>query len=467
MTGAYEQFFETSRRQDRIVFYFGGHALEVAGKPYLAPVEADPEDLETLIPLADFYEKLKACKATQKVVIWDVCRFNPQRGRQLPGSGPMTQSLHDALAAAPEGVEVVIACKPGENALEFFNLQVEAGAGASAPKYAGSALLESMKYVAAKSPEREAPTPADPIAMRDWTSAVSRRVATMADTPTVALKQTVTLHGKMKQEQTPPDPEEAPAKRFAFPTPPKLEALAIVNNAVVEFRVPSIKLDVIGPDLTVLPFREAVMKNYQDGITTQEALNDRQKYKFQARTLEVTEKVRRMWTVFPGGAGGPQFRDDFKGPVNDALKTAIKKEQDFFAIGIAELELLNAELDMLADQRKDQSKRWQAHYDYARASVKARLAYMCEYNKLMGEILTETLPALDAKFGQDTYKLASSERMKSKKDVQAIAEESRKLFDQLIAEHKGTPWAVQAKREKAFSLGLMWVPISSGAGTTP
>jgi len=44
----------------------------------------------------------------------------------------------------------VITCKPGENALEFFNLQIEPGDTATVAKYAGSAWLESMKFVAAK-----------------------------------------------------------------------------------------------------------------------------------------------------------------------------------------------------------------------------------------------------------------------------------------------------------------------------
>src|SRR5205823_1876235 len=90
LKGAYEKFFETSRAQDRIVVYFGGHALEKDGKAYLVPIEGDPDDESTLLPLDDFYAKLKDCPATQKVVIWDVCRRNPQRGNPIrPGSEPM------------------------------------------------------------------------------------------------------------------------------------------------------------------------------------------------------------------------------------------------------------------------------------------------------------------------------------------------------------------------------------------
>ena len=117
-----------------------------------------------MIPLSEFYDKLKACKATQKLVIWDVCRFNPERGRQRPGSEPMSEALHKALSTPPEGVEVVVTCSPGENALEFSNLQIAPGATASAPKYAGSMFLDAMKTVAAKNnrPGKQ-PTPSDPI----------------------------------------------------------------------------------------------------------------------------------------------------------------------------------------------------------------------------------------------------------------------------------------------------------------
>ena len=86
--GAYTKFFETSRPQDRVVVYFGGHVLtrdeDGTTVAYLVPTEGDPDDPNTLIPLADFYGQLAACPATQKVMLWDVCRFNPDRAA---GSG--------------------------------------------------------------------------------------------------------------------------------------------------------------------------------------------------------------------------------------------------------------------------------------------------------------------------------------------------------------------------------------------
>src|SRR5207245_596174 len=116
----------TSRAQDRVILYFGGHAFEKGGKAYLAPMEAEPdgEDWEkSVIPLDAFFDEMKKCKATQKVVVWDVCRFNPEKGKVRPGSEPMTEALYKLLTAPPPGIQVVTTCKPGENALEFSALR--------------------------------------------------------------------------------------------------------------------------------------------------------------------------------------------------------------------------------------------------------------------------------------------------------------------------------------------------------
>jgi hypothetical protein len=67
--------------------------------------------------------------------------------------------------------------------------------------------------------------------------------------------------------------------------------------------------------------------------------------------------------------------------------------------------------------------------------------------------------------GQNQYRLVSSEKMKSKKDVLKLAEEAQEAYSTLITQYKGTPWALQAKRDKAFSLGLFWRPSTDGMPT--
>src|SRR5205823_7860621 len=124
-------------------------------------------------------------------------------------------------------------------------------------------------------------------------------------------------------------------------------------------------------------------------------------------------------------------------------------------------------LETVAPLRESEPKRWQAHYDFALAAVKARLAYMNEYNKLLGNLITETLPTLDPKLGQDGYILIASETLKSGKDVKKMAEDASALFLKITADYKGTPWAIQAKQEKAVQIGLNWKPASLKDEKTP
>jgi len=463
MVGAYERFFETSRDQDRIVIYFGGHAIEKDGKAYLAPVEGEIEGegwQQTLVPLAEFYAKLQACNAVEKVVIWDVCRFNSNRGKQRPGSDPMTPVLHKLLTAAPAGVEVVVTCSPGENALEFSSFQPDP----TRPReiYGGSAFLESVRYVGEKSKLAPPASPAEPISFAAWAHAAGRRVAEMAALLKNGSKQTVTIQGKPPAETVAYNAAEPAAKRFEIPAPPKGTAVAEIRAIEKEFTLPPIRSDLTDTGLADLPYMEAVMKDYKADVSLEEIAKDKEKYRLRAVTLDALNAIREVWAS-NSATGGVGNLKEVEAPITGAIKTKINQELEAYAIGIAKLELLNVELDNVANLRAAETKRWQAHYDYARAALKARLAYLNEYNKLMGNVRTETLPQLDAKQGQNSYKLASSEKMKSAKDVQKLAEESQEAFAKLIAEHKGTPWAIQAKRDRSFSLGLVWQPYVAGA----
>jgi hypothetical protein len=55
--------------------------------------------------------------------------------------------------------------------------------------------------------------------------------------------------------------------------------------------------------------------------------------------------------------------------------------------------------------------------------------------------------------------------MKSKNDVKKLADDAQEAYATLITHFKGTPWAIQAKRQKTLSLGLFWRPSTDGAPT--
>lgn len=456
--GTYDQFFTTSRAQDRLIVYFGGHVVEKENQVFLAPVEGAPDDLDSLIPLADFYARLGACSAQQKVVIWDVCRFNPARGNQRPGSEPMTETLAQALTSAPPGVEVILTCRPGENALEF-DTPPDLGGPKGGTKFSGSAFLDAVRYVAERTRNTKQPSQTDPIPLADWVPEVAKRTAEMASVGHAGATQTVSASGAPRAGPLVYNPEEPPARRFELPAPPQGIPAAEIAALEKEFTVPPIKLDLTDSSLAELPFLAEVMSKYQADVPLDEIVRAPDAYPFRVKTWNALEKVRKLWNVVPGAKGGPQLRDDFRAPVNDALKRDIKLEQQFWADGIAELELQNSYLEEIADLKAKEPLRWQAHYEYARAVVKTRLAYMIEYNKVLGDVLTESLPALDPKLDHNAYKLVSSEKMKSKGESVKLVKQAQEAYDRLMTDHKGTPWAVQAKRDKSFALGLSWQPI--------
>ena len=271
-------------------------------------------------------------------------------------------------------------------------------------------------------------------------------------------KQTVKAAGQPRADQVVYNPDEPVAKRFEMPVPPKGTSRDEIRSIEKEFYLPPIRPGLAETGLADLPFLDSVMKNYMADVPEEEIRKNKEKYRLRAVTLDAFDALREIWGTSPDAGGLGNLDETIDAPITEDVKKKINKGLEAYAIGIAKLELINIELDNVASLKQGETKRWQAHYDYARAVVKARLAYLNEYNKLMGNVRTETLPELKPNLGQNSYKLASTEKMKSGKEIQALAEESQAAFARLIAEHKGTPWAIQAKRDRSFSLGLVWQP---------
>src|SRR5262249_23489103 len=56
------------------------------------------------------------------------------------------------------------------------------------------------------------------------------------------------------------------------------------------------------------------------------------------------------------------------------------------------LDTILEELDALKDDRAKENKRWQANYDYVRAKLAAKIAYVYEYNAKLGDMRKEYPP---------------------------------------------------------------------------
>jgi uncharacterized caspase-like protein len=114
----------------RVIFY-AGHGVQVNGKNYLVPVDADPQT-EDDIPAqsadaGEFIDRLSAIKHGINIVILDACRVNPfgggvlvdPQGRRIRFRGAAPSGL--ARLDAPAGTLVAFSTAPGGIALDGPN----------------------------------------------------------------------------------------------------------------------------------------------------------------------------------------------------------------------------------------------------------------------------------------------------------------------------------------------------------
>lgn len=457
---AVEQFCETSRPQDRVTIYFGGHAIEIDGKAYLVPVEGDLTDAATLFPLDEFWAKVKACPAQQKLVVFDVCRLNEDGDKLRPGSDVLSESLEKLLQAAPAGVQVLTTAGPGANALEYRN------APPDAPDEGGSLFLSTLIDLASRGKVKPAkePTPDDPLPVDAWFDAAKERMKLVAKvsgktdpapklskpTPTVAVAYTG---------------DEPAAKRFEFAAAPQGMAVAEVARIIEPIsKLPPYRGKLTKDDALegLVPYAADVMKNYKpDAVTFEEIRKDADKYPVRFAALASLEVIQKEWKS--SVEGSTELRTQILTGTNDAFKKTIIREQETPARITEELEtaITKAEKQM-GKLDEEPSKYWRVMYLSALAQLKARLAFMSEYNLALGSIRTDNLPKVDEAKGQAGLVLVSTEKMKSKKEVKDLADAAVELFDKIADEHKGTPWAVQAKRYRVIALGLEWKPYTAG-----
>lgn len=454
ITQAVADFCRTSRPQDRVLLYFGGHAVEVGGKAYLVPAEGDLAEPDGLVPLDDVWTKLKDCPAAQKAVVFDVCRMNEDDDRVRPGGEPMTPGLEKLLLAAPPGVQVVLTCSAGQQAREFRRTPSDASAG----DVSGSLFLSGIRHVAARGKLTAAPPkPDDPLPVAEWVEAVGKRMDAVCEA-TGKPKQTPKVAGTTPTALATADPAAPPAESVSLPPAPKGIPAAELAKLTAAIAVPPVReRRTTDDDDLAVPFSADRMTAY----TPSPADTPLRK-----AAVEALAEVRKLWVLTTGEDESGGLRTQFAGATNDALKQRIAREQETPAKLILFLEDRDRALAAVADQlAEEKSPYWRATYKYAQAQVKARLAFMHEYNLLLADIRADRLPPRDAAKGETGLQLVSVAKMKSKKDGQELADAARELFDAVAKEHPGTPWAVAAKRAKAEALGLEWRPFAPGGKT--
>jgi hypothetical protein len=448
-------FCETSRAQDRILVIFIGHSAELNGEAYLVPVEGELDNASTLIPLKWVYEKLAKCKARQKVLVFDGNRFNPGQGLERPASGPLGQKFAAQLGSPPNGVEVWSACSAGQQSYETDEAPLGVFLDTLRRAVGTNGALEGtiqkpndliplatlQAYVAQRmfaELRRRKLTQAPRLAGKPpATGADYDRAAALADPPLIPRHRPINLH-KVKEVI---DEVSVPPVRGGA------EATAINFNALPAF--PSEVLDKYdAPADPNSKLRQAVhaARVVLWGVSTATAPKDLQGEVDAFRlTFKVNLSVMKDRYTAPGpGAAEARFKDLVKDDALEMARIVLKLDDTLKELTAAE------------EARAKEPKRWQANYDFVKAALLAQMAYLEEYQALLGQMRKE-FPPLDRNLDRG-WRLASQTTLSGDRDGKRYAKQSRALLAKVSKSCRRTPWEVLAKRETLTALGLAWQP---------
>jgi outer membrane biosynthesis protein TonB len=453
-----DDFLTTSRDQDRVVVVFIGHAVEIEGEGYLVPIEGELGNAATLIPLKWVYEELKNCKARQKVLVLDCGRFNRTHGVERPGSFPQADDLFGAMTAKfdeqlknpPAGVQVWTACVAGQMSYETDSSQV-------------GLFIDKLVAVLEKGAQG-APRPEEAIPVEKLNDLVT--AAMKDDLAKYKLTQTPRATGKEADGGAAYNADAAPPPEPKLASSPhNKENTKLIREVLAEISTPPVKgghqFDATVKFEMLPPFSEKALKNYGAGERSE--------------VIEAAIKNARamLWAVSsappPAGLekevqaareklGGKTLailRDGFRYPDNEnRLKTEIMNHSRDVADILDELQDAYKKLTDVEFERDKEPKRWVANYDFIVARMEEQIAYLYEYQSMLGQMRKE-LPPIERPL-YNGWKLASTPAPSGDTAGKKLAKSSAKLLDKIAAEHKGTPWEVLAKREKLTTLGLEW-----------
>ncbi len=420
-------FLDTSRAQDRIILLIVGHVFEIGGEQVLLPIDGDPEAKEGGIPIKWICERLAGCKARQKLLILDTCRLDPSKGQERPGSGPMSAKLDALLKEPPAGVQVWSACVAEQFSYEDIN---------------NGLFLDALYDVSSSIANGKIQKPGDPFPLDRLVTAVNARIKQELGAGKV---QTSRLTGTEPEVGAEPDPKEpaprTPTVAAAPPRPGGIADIGLVRSILKDVSFPPLKVAKDQKPLTaesLPPFSAETLKEYmKDGEAT-----------------PLRAEVQKARALLSDIAGQHKLNDSYRAVAEGPLKAAVFRDQKEVAKVIGDLQEASDALKAVAANRKDETKRWQATYDYVVARIEAQLAYLNEYQAVLGQI-RKGLPAPGPGF--KGWRLASQrDPQTGDSAAKKLTIDLRKKLDKIIQAYPDTPWALMARRDRSSALGLEW-----------
>jgi hypothetical protein len=443
-------FLSGSRAMDRVVVLFAGHAVDIDKAAYLVPVEGNPDDPKTLIPLTWLYDQLAKCPARQRVLILDVCRRDPGTAQQRQTTSEMGPALDAALQKPPAGVQVWSACVGKQYSHELAQ---------------GSLFLEALCHLLANKVIKDPlPNPDDPLPVELLQGKVSETLRQELERR--KLKQTPRLTGKEPAKGAAYDPDAELPPPVVIKPPPGLkggtarreEVQGILDEIeTIPHAQGTLALGVGRLKFEALPpFSARKMEAYKADYRSLKELDQRlaanpKKFALIRAVRQATKDLEQTAEAFPLTQNGRAV------PVPAQEKARIIKYQGSVvgaAIGRLD-EAFQAMLKVGEKRDQEKSQRWQANYDYVMAKLTARLIYLREYSLMLGKVRKDELPDP----GPKGWRMVSRLKVQSNdREMKRLLEERRDALKSLLKEHAGTPWAILARREVGTYLGLEWQP---------
>ncbi|MCS6852335.1 MAG: caspase family protein [Gemmataceae bacterium] len=440
------RFLDSCRSQDRIIILFVGHAVEIKDQAYLVPIEGDLLSEESLIPLSWVYDQMTRSKARQKVLMLDVCRLNPQRDVDMPGGGPMGTKLDAMLASPPVGVQVWAPCSAGQSSYEVGNSSVFL-----------SQVLRGLQQLSQIHPTPQRPE--DPLPLGNLAEFVRVQTQDAVKKAYENAEQSPRLTVLELDAGAPYDPREPLPAPLDIALPPNdgMATAAQIRAILDEVEAPPVRPNRAGANSLRLdmlpPLPLARLEAYKA---------DNEKTPFRM----AIENARKVLNEQLSKRLREEFQIDFNGRTlpEAKFKDMVLEEQKRAGALFQELSDAHEELKKAGEERdKEPSKRWQANYDYMLARLEIQLAYLYEYQTLLGQMRKELPPRDPAK--ENGWRLVAKEKLETtEREFKAMLADARKNLDKLAKEHPGTPWEMLARRDRAMFQGLKWQATNVGGG---
>ena len=442
-------FLNSCRPYDRIVVFFMGHGVEIEGVPYLMPLEGEKEKADELIPLEWMFQKLATCSARQKVLVLDVCRYDPTKGEERGKVDPMGLAFDTMLQNPPPGLQVFTSCTAGQYSYELESNSEQFG------RVNGGLMLSSLADPNLRNRFSNVNTkPEDPLPIEALVVGVTNRTRRMAEFFKFSTPQTPRIYGAALETGLQQDANVPPAPPIEVKLAGDFVGGVATEPDIRELftevdKLPPVKREGGGTgqfDYSSLPpFAKKAVDPYK---------SDGKASTFRSTVQEGIDALKKEKAVlnlrFNAPAANQQAENQFKTMIENTQKNV---SLDQYQLTIILDDLKDAKM---VAERNMEPKRWQAIYDFVCARLEARIAYLHEYNAQLGNIRRE-FPARDPAV-HIGWQLASREKI-GDREAEKNRKSAVKYLERIATEHGGTPWGMLAKRERVTSLGLDWVPL--------